>query len=124
MIGKYYSKSGWILPSGEYVECLSREHEQCAIKLGTSERELEKKAIKISWIPEKDFREFQKNGIRMENPIFIPPFESRMTEEQLKTIEEYCRVFHYWPPDDYFLEMGFGEEENWAVIVAFIWSTQ
>lgn len=116
MIRKSSSRNGWILPSGEYIECLIRGHERYASKMGTSEREIEKIAVKISWIPEEDFIEFLKEGIRNENPVFIFPLKSRITDQQLETIEEYCIVFNCFPPDDYFIEKNF-ERENWQSVV-------
>ncbi|MDD3487676.1 MAG: hypothetical protein PHF35_04885 [Candidatus Moranbacteria bacterium] len=96
------SENGWILPNGRYIECRYNEHIECAEEeLGTTEKELEKTAVKVSCMPMSVWY-----GI-FPGQEYKPNFLTRrkkMTKAQLATIEKYCLRFRYRPPLDYFLQ--------------------
>ncbi|MDD4761919.1 MAG: hypothetical protein PHZ25_02770 [Candidatus Pacebacteria bacterium] len=92
-------ENGWILPNGEFVNCSNTQHIYCAEnKLGKSEEELEKTAVKVSCAPV--FMRLEYDDYR---PVFLTQRE-RMTEAQLKTIEKYCVKYGCRPPLDYFIQ--------------------
>lgn len=104
------SENGWILPNGEYVECVFNGHIRCAEELlGMPEKELEKVAVKVSCLPlSYQIKVFGSDEYR---PHFITR-RDRMTKKQLATIEQYCLHFRYRPPQDFLFQKGWHDLEN------------
>lgn len=96
---KFESTNGWVLPNGDFMECEFQGHNSLANKMGTTERELEKTAMKISQYG-RDLTKSSR-GLRG-RPNFISPRESNLTKEQLDTLEEYCFFYEIFPPSEYF----------------------
>lgn len=100
-------ENGWILPDGKFINCKPLEHRRCAEKvLQTTDKELEKTAVKVSCKP---------SAIRLKglgNKEYCPNFltERRsMTSAQLATIEKYCVKHRLRPPDEYFIQQELRE---------------
>lgn len=95
-------ENGWILPDGRFINCHYEDHIRCAEEvLGTTEKELEKTAVKVSCMPASvRLTTFGKMEYR---PNFLTE-RKRMTKAQLKTIEKYCVKHGLRPPLDYFTQ--------------------
>lgn len=95
-------ENGWILPDGKFINCKPIEHIRCAEEiLGTTEKELEKTAIKVSCKPSATrLKEFGTNEYC---PNFLTE-RRRMTHAQLATIEKYCVKHGLRPPEEYFIQ--------------------
>lgn len=85
-------------------------------KFGMREKDLEKIAIKISY-PEGEGAERARKKIYRGSPYFgtrtVVTSRRGISKAQIKTIEEYCLFFDYFPPDDYFLDKEIGRS-SWS----------